>query len=63
MESKSWYVGSRPSTHAEQTSKMKALYRVVMENDKQARRQKIAAIKQRRADGLIDSEDEQFELD
>ena len=42
---------------------MKALYREVLENDKQARREKIAAIEQRKADGLIDSDDEQFELD
>ena len=53
-----FYIGSRPLTYAEKNAKMKARLREALTKDKQARRDQIAAIKQSKVDGLIDSEDE-----
>ena len=61
--SSSWYIGSKLPSSTERITKMKTRFREALAKDKQARRDQIAAIKQSKVDGVIDSEDEQFELD
>lgn len=58
----SWYFGSKPKTHNQKVAKMKEMYRQCLEEDKQKRRDQITAIKQRKTDGVIDSEEEQNEI-
>ena len=63
MEPSNWYIGSKPLSSAERIAKMKKIFRTALLEDQQRRRDQVAAIKQRKADGEIDSEEEQFELD
>ena len=62
MEPSSWYLGSKPLTHEQKVEKMKDMYTQCQEKDKQKRRDQIAKIKQRKADEVIDSDEEQTEL-
>ena len=58
MEPKNFFFGSKPKTYEQKITKMKEMFKEFQIEDKQLRRKQIAEIKQKKDDGLINTDDE-----